>query len=586
MNSTPTTTVQNKCTRRRFTNYFKTKVVLFYRKQKELREITSAQNKENNPPNNQEKLSQGSKFEQVYGSICYIARVSGIDRRQIAYWIEHGDEILESTFKKTTFKVKSKTSTCICSPMELKLSDWILEKRESGNSISGFQIKARAIQIYNEFHPNENTETIINDGTSNQVNLTPHCPLPWTEFKASDGWLSKFCTRRGFVLRRVSSCGRELPKDCLNIIFKFYIDLTKTIQDHGFEKGQILNMDESCQYLDAPRAADGKKLPIYLIVPRVTELPNFHVPNNVVLTYRTDSIFNTETIISYIQRIVIPYKIAQNYDKILLIIDSARCHLTLQVESFCSENDIILIFVPPRLTNLLQPADVSWFASLKKGYRRVWNNWYLNDERVFTKQGNAKSPGYAKCIEWLSQLWVDFKSESIVKSFVDCGINTHRINGEKIEIDFNQLHGPLKEMLKKKVTINSYVDNETELEEANSMFTDNEADIFAEDGSTLVQATTTEHTVELNEDDLMSGEEQHIFENLESGELPQTQRQQLSIRETTNLLNLNQIKTPVVAQKGSNIENEVQLVEFQLTPPSASETQYTSNKRKTPENEP
>ena len=55
MNLTPTTTNESKCTRRRFSNDFKTKIVLFYRQQKELREITSAQDKKQNPPNNQQK---------------------------------------------------------------------------------------------------------------------------------------------------------------------------------------------------------------------------------------------------------------------------------------------------------------------------------------------------------------------------------------------------------------------------------------------------------------------------------------------------------------------------------------------------
>lgn len=130
--------------------------------------------------------------------------------------------------------------------MEIRLSKWIIEKRESGHSISGFQIKIKAKEIYNEIHPNGDTEIEANNA------LASDCTLPWVEFKASDGWLSKFCSRRGFVLRRVSSCGRELPKDCLNIILKFYLELTKIITDNGFQKGQILNMDESCQYLDAP----------------------------------------------------------------------------------------------------------------------------------------------------------------------------------------------------------------------------------------------------------------------------------------------------------------------------------------------
>ena len=108
-----------------------------------------------------------------------------------------------------------------------------MEKRESGISISGFQIKLRAIKIYNEIHPNENTETDRNAGaTSNQMALTTACELPWVEFKASDGWLSNFCTR--------------------SVILWFYSDSTKIIQDNSFEKGQILNMDESCKYLDAP----------------------------------------------------------------------------------------------------------------------------------------------------------------------------------------------------------------------------------------------------------------------------------------------------------------------------------------------
>ena len=119
MNSTPTTFHQNKGTRRRFSNYFKSKVVLFFRHQKELREINSAQENEN-----QQQNSKGGKMEQVYGSMSYISRITGIDRRQISYWIDHGDEILDSKFKKSTFKLKSKNSTCICSPMEI-IDYWI-----------------------------------------------------------------------------------------------------------------------------------------------------------------------------------------------------------------------------------------------------------------------------------------------------------------------------------------------------------------------------------------------------------------------------------------------------------------------------
>ena len=72
-------------------------------------------------------------------------------------------------------------------------------------------------------------------------------------------------------------------------------------------------------------------------------------------------------------------------------------------------------------------------------------------------------------MEWLSQFWDDFQSESVAISFVNCGMDTHRINGEKKEVDFGRLHGPLKKMLGKKM----YIDNDIDLEEANEMFTEN-----------------------------------------------------------------------------------------------------------------
>ncbi len=41
-----------------------------------------------------------------------------------------------------------------------------------------------------------------------------------------------------------------------------------------------------------------------------------------------------------------------------LIIDSARCHKTVKVRDKCRELNIKHFLIPPRLTGLLQPADV------------------------------------------------------------------------------------------------------------------------------------------------------------------------------------------------------------------------------------
>ena len=61
-------------------------------------------------------------------------------------------------------------------------------------------------------------------------------------------------------------------------------------------------------------------------------------------------------------------------DKLYILFDSARCHLTKKVEDYLTKNNIDSVIIPPRLTNLLQPA-----------------------------AGNIKSPGSEQIKKWLSQ---------------------------------------------------------------------------------------------------------------------------------------------------------------------------------------
>ena len=72
------------------------------------------------------------------------------------------------------------------------------------------------------------------------------------------------------------------------------------------------------------------------------------------------------------------------------------------------------------MTNLLQPADVCWFRPLKQKYHVLWNTWFLLGNHTYTRHDNARSPGYAKAIEWLGQIWQDFPSYIIINSFESC----------------------------------------------------------------------------------------------------------------------------------------------------------------------
>ncbi|RNA08821.1 hypothetical protein BpHYR1_002756, partial [Brachionus plicatilis] len=189
-----------------------------------------------------------------------------------------------------------------------------------------------------------------------------------------------------------------------------------------------------------------------------------------------------------------------------------------------------------------------------------------------------KSPGYAKCVEWLGELWNNFETDLVKKSFASCGIKPHRINQDVIEVDFQELHGPLKEMVKKKIVINSYIDKDCELQDANMMFSEsNDKDLFGEDDSTSASAETEqgvspdeieipEQTDSLEMDnDLMTTQESALIQNLEAA-IPRSSSNRLSLKDATNILNLDRIKLPSssAATDSEDKENETH-AQFQLT---------------------
>ncbi len=70
--------------------------------------------------------------------------------------------------------------------------------------------------------------------------------------------------------------------------------------------------------------------------------------------------------------------VSQGYSQILLIIDQATCHKNLAESYDLIAKGIHVLYIPGRMTGLLQPADVGWFATVKKSYKRKWNDWFMN----------------------------------------------------------------------------------------------------------------------------------------------------------------------------------------------------------------
>ena len=53
------------------------------------------------------------------------------------------------------------------------------------------------------------------------------------------------------------------------------------------------------------------------------------------------------------------------------------------------------------------------------------NTYYLiNEPKSFTPAGNLRSPGYAKAITWISEIWSAFDRNILARSFDQCGITS------------------------------------------------------------------------------------------------------------------------------------------------------------------
>ncbi len=208
-------------------------------------------------------------------------------------------------------------------------------------------------------------------------------------------------------------------------------------------------------------------MPFFIIIPRKTDLHNFVPPENTVVTYKTGATFNEDLIVEYIRRVVLPYKNHWGYETIYFIIDHAKCHLTASVRSYCSTNSIELVYIPKRLTNILQPADVMWFRSFKRNYNQLWTEWFMSGNHDFTVNKNLKSPGYSKCIEWLSQIWLEFNITLLRESFDKCGITSS-----------DSLHSVLAQMLAEKEVYSDVLEDAEEHDQIDGFDPDNDWDIF------------------------------------------------------------------------------------------------------------
>jgi hypothetical protein len=312
--------------------------------------------------------------------------------------------------------------------MENNLFDWVIDQRDRGFCVTQGMIRCEALRMLNG-----------------------------TNFQASNGWFSRFLRRKRLVVRRITTSGRDLPKDA-GVQANTFLDQCHEFVRSDFDRDTLLNGDETSIYLDPPTrqtyaekgskrveaittgqqktrisvcftaTASGTKLKPLILIPRKKPIKNWVPPNNVELVYGSNGNFN-ETIICehYIPKILVNYKNQQRYQGLHLVFDQAPCHTTQKAKSTFTSASVDVKWVPKRMTAFLQPADQSWMRPLKVAYFKKWNDWLVNAPKSYTAAGNMRSPGYAQAVLWISEVWAELDASLIASSFQFCGITTRNL---------------------------------------------------------------------------------------------------------------------------------------------------------------
>ena len=69
-------------------------------------------------------------------------------------------------------------------------------------------------------------------------------------FKASVGWLLNLLKRNKWVLRRITTSGRDLPDNSIETILNFLVEMKQHFIDGKIDFDSIINMNETSIFLD------------------------------------------------------------------------------------------------------------------------------------------------------------------------------------------------------------------------------------------------------------------------------------------------------------------------------------------------
>lgn len=351
-----------------------------------------------------EKLENGE-------SPAEIARMYNVGRSTISGFKQQKVQIENycgSSIKKTLMEPKNKE-------VDSAIHEWFVQVRGIGMPISGLMLCEKALECNKLLNGNPN-------------------------FKGSSSWLAKFKLRHG--IRTLDISGEKLSTDS-DAAEAFKISFNELLIEEEYSLQNVYNADETGLFWKAlpektlvsrrEKSAPGRKmskervtalfcsnatgchrLPVFMIgkskQPRCFKNVNMKALP-IVYKNQKNAWMDKELFADWFKTVFIPeIKKRQmqhgQREKTLLLLDNATSHF---ISDTSNEEDqfIIILFLPPNVTSLIQPMDQGVIESFKRRYRKDLIRKFLfgkeNEDVIeLHKKLNLKDCSYLIASAWSS----------------------------------------------------------------------------------------------------------------------------------------------------------------------------------------
>lgn len=318
--------------------------------------------------------------------------------------------------------------------VEIKLVDWVKERRQAGLGISYRDIRTEV----------------------------KHVGRP-SSFTVSAGWISNFLKRNNLSVRRRTGIAQKLPPDYEEKLLSFQKYVINLRKEHWYDLRHIGNADQTPLCFDLPYrytinekgaksvtvrttgheksrftvmlgcTADGGKLPPYLVFKRKTMPKNMVFPSGVHIRVHPKGWMEEKSMKDWISNVWDRRPGALLQPKSMLVLDAFRCHTMPSIKEKLAGGNTNLVIIPGGLTRVLQPLDVSINKPMKDALRIKWNDWLSNGKHSFTTGGNMRAPTLVEIALWIRDAWNDLSPAIIRRAFLKCCIS-NKLDGSEDDV--------------------------------------------------------------------------------------------------------------------------------------------------------